>query len=230
MSRALLVVNFNRALCDNSRDSMTAAAARWNAEYVEISEANNPGIKVSPASLKCFCFKLCGADEFLILDADTTISARCPDPFEIFRGPELVAVRNGSERFGDLAQIRACERYEWEKLQAEEPRLAAARYVPGAYFNTGMMVVRRAFHEEMFRLISDIVQTDHGLGWNDQSPINMCASVCGVKVLLASERWNYIHPCMLGDGWLDMKKTGAYLYHGAGEPERIYWLPRVAWQ
>jgi hypothetical protein len=209
---------------------MQAAADRWGATFLEINEGCNPGIPVSPAALKCFCFQLSGADEFFILDADVVVSAQCPNPFETFIGPELVAVQNGSARFGDLPQIRGCECFEWEKLKREEPRLAQCVYTPGIYFNTGMILARRAHHKEMFDLIADIVKTDHGLGWNDQTPINMCALACGVKVRLASERFNYIHPCMLGGGWMNMNSTGTWIYHGAGEPDRINWLPKVIWK
>jgi hypothetical protein len=230
LKRALLTINFNHALCSNSRASMEAAAERWSAKFLEIDESCNPGIRVSPAALKCFCFELSSANEFFILDADTVVSAECPNPFETFSGPELIAVANGSERFGDLCQIRSCEEYEWNKLKAEEPRLSNAFRIPGQYFNTGMMLVKRAHHKACFDLIADIVKTDHGLGWNDQTPINMAVRALGIKVRLVDEKFNYIHPMMLGGGWLKMKSTGACIYHGAGEPGRELWLPRIIWQ
>jgi len=234
MRRALLVVDFNNALCANSRASMQAAAARWGAEYLEINEAfftDRQKPKVSPAALKCFCFELSDADEFFILDADIVVSGLCPNPFEWWADrPELVAVRNGSARFGDLGAIRNCERYEWNKLLNEEPRLAGAPYIEGQYFNTGMMLVRRRYHKGVFELISDIVQTDHGLGWNDQTPIVASIAKLNIAVRLADERWNWIHPGQIMGDWMDMRKTGAYIYHGAGEPGRNDWLPKIIWQ
>lgn len=209
---------------------MQAAAERWGANFLEINEGMNPGIPVSPASLKCFCFRLSGADEFFILDADTVVSSQCPNPFETFTGPELVAVPNGSDRFGDLWAIRSCEAFEWNKLQREEPRVAGAVYSQGQYFNTGMMVVRRLYHEALFELISDIVQVDHGLGWCDQTPIVASAAALGSPVRLVGEEWNFIHPCVLGPNWLSMRATGKFIYHFAGEPGREHVLPTVAWQ
>lgn len=232
MKRALLTVNFNNALCENSRASMKAACSRWCADFIELNEGffeNRWKPKVSPATLKCFCFEFCNHDEFFILDADTVVSSQCPNCFETFNWPEVVAVRNGSLRFVDLWQIRSCEEYEWQKLREEEPRLADVIYTPGTYWNSGMMLVKRQYHKEMFDLVSDIVQTDHSLGWNDQTPLNMCALACGIKTFYAPEQWNYIHPCMLGGDWLNMKATGTFIYHGAGEPNRINWLPRVIW-
>jgi hypothetical protein len=233
MTRALLVVNFNNALCGNSRASMQAACQRWDAEFVELDEAffaHRPKPAVSPAALKCFCFDLTDAEEIFILDADVVVSEACPNPFETFPGPELVAVQNGSERFGDLWQIRSCERYEWDKLSREDVRFADVPYWVGRYFNTGMMLVRRAHHKELFELIRDVVQTDHGLGWNDQTPINAAVAKLRIPLRLTDERWNFIHPCMLGGGWANMISTGVWIYHGAGEPDRIGWLPVIKWQ
>lgn len=230
---AILTINMNGALCENSRASMQAAAQRWGADYVEVDESfffEKPGPAVSPAALKCFCFELTDHDAYFVLDADTLVSAECPNPFVVFPGPELVVVPNGSARFPDLLQIMGCEVYEWNKLLAEEPRLAGAQYRPGMYFNTGMMLLKRSAHEEMFRLVSDIVKVDHGLGWNDQTPINMAAMAKGVSVWRVDERWNYIHPSTLGGGWRKMSSTGKYVYHGAGEPGRNEWLNRVDWQ
>ena len=230
---AILTVNLNGALCENSRGSMQAAAQRWGADYVEVDEgffSAKPGPAVSPAALKCFCFELTDRDAYFVLDADTLVSAECPNPFVVFPGPELVAVSNGSARFPDLVQILGCEFFEWAKLAAEEPRLAGAQYQIGGYFNTGMMLLKRRAHAEMFRLVSDVVKADHGLGWNDQTPINMAAVALAVKVWLVDERWNYIHPRTLGGGWLKMRSTGQYIYHGAGEPSRNEWLNRADWR
>lgn len=232
-SRVILTVNFNQALCDNSRDSMKAAAARWGAEFVEFNEEyfSDGRPAVSPASLKCFCMTfLPEMEEFFILDADIVVSSLCPNPFDEFDDRRFIAVANGSGRFADLWQIRSCEQYEWGKLAAEEPRVAGTVYQAGAYWNSGMMLAKCRYHKEMFDLVSDIVQTDHGLGWNDQTPLNMSALACGIEIGYAPESWNYIHPYMLGDGWGDMANFPAiYIYHGAGEPDRINWLPVIKW-
>jgi len=90
-----------------------------------------------------------------------------------------------------------------------------------------MMLARREHHAKMFKLASDIVRKDHGLGWNDQTPINAAAVKTGTPVRLVEEEWNFIHPFQLGPGWED--HMGAHIYHGAGEPSRIHWLPRVKW-
>lgn len=231
MARALLTINFNGALCDNSRRSMQAACQRWGADFWEWNESSKSGyVPVAPNALKCWAFRRSAYDEVFILDADTLVSSSAPDPFELFSGPELIAVRNGSERFGDLSQVRSCECYEWEKLLAQEGRLAGAKYIEGSYWNTGMILARRKNHEAMFRLASEVALIDHGLGWVDQTPLNMAAIIAGVNVNLVSESWNYIHPYMLGAEWMDMTKfPDVYVYHGAGEPSRIVWLPNVKW-
>jgi len=34
---------------------------------------------------------------------------------------------------------------------------------------------------------------------------------------------------MVGAEWLDMEGSDVCIYHGAGEPQRIEWLPNVRW-
>ena len=127
-------------------------------------------------------------------------------------------------------RIKGAEAYEVGKLRAGEPRVAGVRYDPNTYFNTGMMLARRAAHAEMFALALDICHTDHGLGWIDQTPLNLSARACGVDVRLAGEEWNYIHPATLGRDWRDMSRHNVWIYHFAGEPGREHVIPTVKWQ
>ena len=227
-TRALLAINFNHVLCDNSRRSMQAACERWGAAFIEWNEATAPKYPIHPAALKCAVFEKTDADEALTLDADTVISSACPSPFERFDGPEFVAVINGNpERFGDIDAIRQCEVFEWQRLQEREPALASAQYVAGRYWNSGMMLARRAYHAEMFRLALDVVHRDNGCGWVDQTVLNMAAIVTGVQVRFANESWNMIHPEGL-PGFPRMDH--GYIWHFAGSPGRENILPRIQWQ
>lgn len=245
MTRALLTINFNHALCDNARRSMQASARRWGATFWEINDATPWRLPMAPNAYKTAAFLRSAFDEIFILDADMIVSARCPNPFEAFGGAgraatsdasqreacyPLIAVANGSGRFGDYGQIKGAEHYEVTKLRAQEPRLAGAAYDPNTYFNTGMMLARRAAHAAMFQLAFDVCHVDHGLGWVDQTPLNLAATKLGVPVQLADERWNYIHPVMLGRGWEDMRTKDAFIYHFAGETGREHILPTVKWE
>ena len=138
-----------------------------------------------------------------------------------------MAVANGNpSRFGDYSQIKDCERYEWGKLASEDARFDGIPWIEGEYFNSGVVLAKRCFHERMFGLALDVVQTDHGLGWNQQTPFCMAAKKLGVPVRLVDERWNFIHPLCLGPEWY----KHAYIAHMAGEPGRETVLPSLRWR
>lgn len=230
MSKALLVVNYGNCLCENSRQSMQAAADRWGATYWELNETTQEKLPISPACMKCAAFELSNYDEVITLDADMVVSSKAPSPFfgPMFFPETLVVVHNGSEeRFFDIQQIRSCERFEWEKLLGQEPRLAGVEYVPGTYFNTGMMVANRRWHSGMFKLALDVCHVDHGCGWNDQTPLNMAAKKLGVPLCFVDEKWNYIHPEGL-PGFPIMQE--GFLWHWAGSPGREHVMPMVVWK
>jgi lipopolysaccharide biosynthesis glycosyltransferase len=229
MKRAILTINFNNALHANSRASMQASAQRWGAAFWEINETTDWRLPVAPHAYKCAAFARSEFDEILILDADTLVSSRCPNVFENFPGSSLHAVPNGSARFGDLAQVKSAEKYEVDRLMSRDPRFAGLPYHPGTYFNTGVLLVRREFHAAMFALALEVCQVDHGLGWVDQTPLNLAALKCRVPVTLLHERWNYIHPAALGPGWEDLTKQDVYIAHFAGEPGREHVIPNVKW-
>jgi lipopolysaccharide biosynthesis glycosyltransferase len=233
MSRAVFTVNFNRALCDNSRASLQASARRWGADFVEVSEGSGKlwQFPIAPNALKCAVFDRTSYNEVFILDADVIVSSRCPNPFETFTNPcDLVAVQNGSKRFGDYALVKRAEEYEIRKLVAADGRFANYTHHVDTYFNSGMMLARRAYHEEMFRLALEVCHIDHGLGWVDQTPLNLARWKCHVPMTFASERWNYIHGSTLGEGWMNMLNKDVYIYHFAGETGREHVMPKIIWQ
>lgn len=230
MNRAILTVNFNNALAANSRASMQASARRWGVDFWEINEASGLRLPFSPGAYKTAVFERSTYDDVLILDADTVVSAAMPNPFETFEPHDLVAVPNGSARFGDLWQVKAAEANEVLILSTRDPRFAGLPYHPSTYFNTGMMLVHRAYHEEMFKLAFEVCHVDHGLGWIDQTPLNLCALKCDVSVFLAHERWNFIHPHTTGPGWENLRTRDIYVAHFAGEPGREHVIPNVRWE
>lgn len=232
MSLALLTINHNDALCENSRASMLHAAHRWDADFFEVTPTrpHDWNFPIAPNALKCAVFERTEYDEVLILDADVLVAASCPNPFTEFTGPELIAVANGGPRFGDLAQVKSAEAYEVKRLQERDPRFAGVAYDPKKYFNTGMMLARRAVHAEMFKLALEVCHTDHGLGWCDQTPINLAALLLQVPVRLADERWNYIHGATLGPEWQNRWRQQVHILHFAGEPGRELLIPQISWK
>ena len=56
--RALVTINVGEVLCPNARRSFEAAAARWEADYVELNGLATPGAP-GPHFLKFELFRLC---------------------------------------------------------------------------------------------------------------------------------------------------------------------------
>lgn len=235
VKRGLLTVNFNGALCENSRASMKAACERWGVEFWELNEANDPKLPLHPLALKTVAFELSNYDELLIVDAGTLISSRCPNPFKYFlQGEYLVVVANGNPiRFGDYWAIKSCEKYEWEKLLFEEPGLIrdgltgrSPCYDPEAYWNSGVILARRRWHSRMFTVAFEICKKNHGLRWHEQTPLNVASQLACYRINLASEKWNFIRPLCLGRDWW----RHAYVGNFAGETEREMILPTLPWK
>lgn len=236
----MVVVNYNKILQANTADSMVAACQRWGCNLIELSETNWQSNN-SPMAIKTEVFRdlpLGGThyqapDEVLVLDADTMISEACPNPFEVFPDEDLfIAVANGNvERFGDFSGIKAGERAEWAKVFKWAKRIEPSMpHEPNTYFNSGMMIARKNRHGHMFNRAFNLCQANLGLGWGDQTPLNWAAREMGIQVRLAAETWNFIHPHTLGPGWKDMERTGKFIYHFAGDPQRIKNIEQVKWQ
>lgn len=252
MKRALVTINYNDALGAVSRASMEAACGRWGCELLVVSGPNHA--IHGPQSMKTLVFGEIGPelDEALVMDADTVIRGDAPNPFEYFPADKLVVVENGGARFGDDAQIKGAEQYEWQKVrqycldelhQWPEHAPLCRDIIP--YFNTGFIVARRARHAELFRQAELICRRDLGLGWCDQTPLNFRAATkeyvrtrygfgfgdltsdfAGMH--FAEETWNYIHPeCCLGPDWRNMKK---FVYHFAGTCGRRELIQQVNWK
>lgn len=231
MTNAILVINFetpgiNPRLCANSRESFLNACERWGCELIEISH-NNWVLDMAPAAVKTQLFSKITAERVLVLDSDIVINSQAPNPFELFPKEKMVIVENATRRFGEYEVIKQIEREEWIKVEAE---FGPAPYVAEHYFNSGVMLVHRDYHKQVFELASEIYfhlsSKNIGLGWVDQTPFNYAVKKLGIDTLITDESWNYVHPEQLPD-WMNMKK---HIYHFAGCPQRNEWMPQINWK
>lgn len=243
---ALLTINYNNALAENSRASMEAACGRWRCDFIEYTGGGKNHPVHSPAAMKTLAFKELAPqhERLLILDADTVIRSDTPSPFAEFNSNHFYAVENGGPRFGDNSGIQHSEQHEWNKVEqfltSNVHWKAALRPMPPwrkciPYFNTGMMLACRHLHEGVFETAERLCRHDFSSGWHEQTPLNMvmawraCADRMRPLVFTAlDETWNYIHPELcLGPDWRQMQK---YIYHFAGTPNRHLIIPEVKWQ
>jgi hypothetical protein len=228
MKTALLTANYNRILCDNSRNSFQAAAERWNADYIELTEITHP-ITLHPASTKMQAFQVTDADAVFIIDADAIISAKCPNPFTTFE-PTFMAV-GLSRRIdpdGHLAWLG--NTHEWRDKLNVLPGVEPIDPGDWKYFNSGVMLAWREACEAAFTEAFRICNIPNQMGWIEQTPIQYGLKKFNVPVQYGGEEWNYIHGYTLGIDWWDMKTHNMWIIHFAGDPARLQWLPIMRWR
>jgi hypothetical protein len=227
MKRAVFTANYNDILCENVRQSFQHAADRWGAEYVEATEENHP-VRLHPATVKLEPFMLTDADAVFIIDADAVISSRCPNPFAVMP-EEQFSVVGLSKRIDPDGQLAWCGNvFEWGMVNA----LPGIEPVPSdgwSYFNSGMMLAWRTTCMPAMALAHEMCRIPNRCGWIEQTFINWTLKKLSVPMHYADERWNFIHPQTLGPNWRDMNAVGGWVYHGAGEPDRLHWLPETKW-
>ncbi len=225
MIRALVTVNYGSILTPNSRASMQAAASRWGIDFFEMNETTIPKIDgLHPAAMKTAAFKVLSYDEIFYLDADCIVSCKCPNPFDIFWDKVALRVVHDSSPLD-------CRIQDWALHARKMPDLLNIPLSINNYWNSGMILARRCYHEQMFELANRICQTDFGSPWVDQTVLNMAAILEDVEIEFVSERWNYLHVQRFQDFMNFGKHADApYIFHGAGDPSRVEWLHTVNWQ
>lgn len=227
MKTAVLTANYNGILVENVRASFQHAANRWGAKYIEATAENHP-VRLHPATVKLEAFTLCDADSVFIIDADAIISSRCPNPFEILP-QETFSVVGLSKRIDPDGQLAWCgNSFEWGMVN-ELPGIEPLPSDGWHYFNSGMMLAWRSSCMAAMALAHEMCQIPNRCGWIEQTFINWALKKLSTPMHCADETWNFIHPQTLGPTWKDMAATGVYVYHGAGEPDRLQWLSEVKW-
>jgi hypothetical protein len=139
----------------------------------------------------------------------------------------MTVVHNATQRWNEYAIIKQIEYEEWAKIEKE---FGPAPYIPEHYFNSGMMMVNKTLHTNVFKLAMQMHITccnkNIPLGWCDQSLFNWATKKLGTKMYMCDETWNFVHPEQLTD-YYKMKK---YIYHFAGTPNRNEEMPKIIWK
>lgn len=231
MKNTLLTLNLNDVLGDNSRDSMKYCAEQWGSEFIEVTSLPWDGPYMHGACYKTKAFDLCDADRIFIIDADTVMRSDTPNPFELFPSEQIVAVFQ-KRGWGPNDGI---ERSEWEKCEkfcesdAERVIVNLGKTLDPSltYFNSGVMIVNRDYHEVAFSRAYEIC-LKQGFSWYDQTPINFSARCDMLNVFGAGNEWNHFNP-----DWerpSDWKKMKSFIYHFAGNPGRKEKIQQVQWK
>jgi hypothetical protein len=224
MSRAVVTINCNDVLSDNARRSFQAAAARWDADYVELTEEHKPA-EMHPIMMKLMLFELVPAERIFWIDgSDAIIRDDAPSPFAACPATHLGVVKDAQPRKPDYYPLVAQQKREWSVFNNV---LNESLPFEKDYFNAGVMVLTRSSHARMCeRAYADKVRVSDRVEWIDQTALNFAAARDHTRILLMDETWNYMHPEQVGH-WDYMEHC---VYHFAGSPERRTVIPKLDWR
>lgn len=224
MKLAVVTINCNDVLSVNARRSYQAAAERWKAGYVELTEKDKPA-DMHPILWKLKIFDCVPADRLFWVDgSDTIIRADAPSPFDLCPPSHLGAVKDAQLRKPNYGDILAQQTSEWAAFNEvlNEP-------IPfyEDYINSGIMVLTRSIHQKAFDCAyKDRLRVGDRVAWQDQTAINFSAIRDNLPIQLMDETWNYMHPEQVGH-WDYMEH---YIYHFAGSPMRKTIIPDLDWK
>jgi hypothetical protein len=222
-SRAFVAINLGGVLCANARESFQAAARRWRASYVELTESSVPA-GISAPVVTFSLFEIVPAERIFCLDAaDAIVRGDAPSPFEICPPEKFGAVKNTFPRLPAWRILLEQEDADWEVLN----EACGGKLEKQFFINSGMMVLSRSYHQRMMDRAFGLQGPNVArLIWRTQSAINYAAAELGVPLLLMDETWNYVCPHDVGHwDWMEH-----YVYHFAGSPDRRTILPGLRWQ
>lgn len=218
---AILVVDVNGALGEDTRQSIDAAASRWGARFLTIPASGSP---LHPACWKTEAFTLTaphGVDRLLILDADVVVSELCPNPFAFFPDPARMVVV--SDRQTHHPARDRVEADEWKRVTGADTR-------PARFFNSGFILADAGHHAGLFARAAELCRKFRHLCWHDQTPFNVAAQGFPNDLHFTDEAWNFLNPTGRLADWPDMERTGKFIYHFAGNPARNRQMAEVKWQ
>jgi hypothetical protein len=212
-------------LQENSRQSFIDAANRWGCDYTEITKNNTP---YHPTTLKLMIFDLCKHDRIFLIDADAIIRKDAPNIFDLTDPKLFYAVKNYwdyFEKFGyrPREDIEIAHReFNNIKLRKNLDPTLNEDYICNNFFNSGVQVVSREYHSEIYPLALSYC-LDVPLVWWDQMPINIAVYTIMKNYTGLSLEWNWRFP-------ESTNKMSGFVDHYAGNPERYRILKNVDWK
>lgn len=216
--KAIFVVNTKDTMSQASRDSITHAAGRWEADFVEITKFDG---KFHPAALKLKAFELCDYDNLFILDADTIIRNDAPSIFAQAPAEFFCAVRNNQPHtpkvYRDANTRLAKEQIEAiiETKSIEEP--IDVDWLSENFFNSGVVVASRREHALVLAYAFHLFSNVPNINWWDQIPLNIAVHILLGGYTDIGSTWNFMFPNRLD-------QMNAFIYHLAGNPNRYHIL------
>jgi hypothetical protein len=230
----LLTINIGDSLCPNARESLEAAAARWGCDFLEVRDNYvgqlPPHFNKVPAIRK----RCLGYASVMCVDADVLIRSDAPNPFYMFTGERVYAVR-------DLPINLTAEQLRYYKadvtdiwvdwaLQIIRPDVVREPIVATChewFFNSGVFVLRPwAVMSEIDWFIASMPQGRSDIPHRMEQALWNCVLHASDKVEFIGQEWNHVQPNVNDPVMRD------FVYHFTGYdwPTMRFHLPRYNWK
>lgn len=203
MSLIVATMNLGNFLQPNVRESLAAAAARWDADYVEITRPWGLSRMLWLCKLELHHYPWPAHSRVCYLDADVLVRGDCPSPFDLVPEHALGAV-NGLQNGGE-----SVARKWWDDIGR---RFAALpEFDAATYFNGGVMVFTPAIHRAIWEFAwTASVSADRAGPMIEQTAVNIAARALQTPLALMPETMNRLGPCVWDGGVMQ-----DYVYHFA---------------
>ena len=227
MSRFVVTLNTNDALCAVSRASHQAAARRWGALYVEMREAWGTLAHLGVFGTKLELDRLPLQGRVVWFDADTVVRSDCPSLFDLVPAGAFGGVCNfqGDTHGGDPYPDHA----EWHDQVATQMQ-SPARYDPARYINGGVLVFDLPGHASVWRHIRRTLPDVPVNPMYEQTALNVALVDLAIPLRILPREFNRLGVA----AWRGEPAMSACIIHCANlgdlRGDKHAALSRVQWQ
>jgi len=191
------------AIHPQSRASLKAAAERWGANYLELTEAwgTRPAADVMGCKLEMDLIPVPAGARVAYIDGDCLVRSDCPDVFDMLEPGELgVVASDQGDTHGTMEQSLAAHEGHWNRLRGAFG--VAEPCDPWRYFNGGVQVWLKGKHDVMWRVAREgLAKAGRWPGgrmnpMDEQTAINLAAVACRLDLTWLGREWNRLGPAV----------------------------------
>jgi hypothetical protein len=215
MRTALLVVNAGDYLHHEHRRSLTAAALRWGADYVELRAAADP---VHCAARQLFLADPVPWERVCWIDADVLVRRDAPSVFGVAADPSRVWGVPDADSCplapDDRAAVVARHLREYGSIEDRVGGGVNAAAFRDAFVNCGLVVLTPAVHRPALVLFRQLLESaspvERASAHYEQALFNYCLHLARLPVAHLPMAWNRLSPPPGGEVTTD------YVWHFTG--------------
>lgn len=240
MSQQKIVATMNlghQAIHPKSRESLQAAADRWQADYLELTEPWGLAqpTNIMGAKLELDLIPVDAESRVCYIDGDCLVAANCPDPFDLVHPERFGAVLNFQHDTHDGHPALAHQPI-WNRMRPWFG-LDHVEYHPDHYFNGGFLLYTPARHEAIWRVARERIAAAGQLTEKvdpmiEQTGINLAARLLEIPLTLLDRSFNRLGPAV----WTLTGPMNCYIAHLAnlanysGRANKHAAIDRIDWK